>query len=248
MSLLPKSKPAAWPEVPPLLDLPEYRAEHDRLHAFQARKRRAEAELQREVLEAHFEGRPLGEDRTSPGMRGKHVDIISSSPDAALAAKLGELRGLPEYPFGEAETPKANSAIARAAQLLKGMLPAKVMTKPERLARLRADVEAMDAAIAEQTAVLEDLGARLSFELSQKLAPIHRDRLREYFVMCRNLAAATAEMQDFYAGVNAGGYRLRSDLVPAPIATAPLHLGTEDQHASQISAFRRQLIGMGALS
>jgi hypothetical protein len=241
-----------WPELPPaLLDIPEYRAAHDRLAEFNARTERAQQELARENLEAEFEARPI--DGTRPGdpprrtvVRG--MAVVHSRAEDSLWQRLQELRALDPYPYGVPVTAGGDDALARAEGLLRGEAEAKVLTRTERRAKLHADIEAMRAAAAAQHDVVEQIRDRLSYELSLRLAPVHRDQLLAYFEACRKLAAMTLEMQQFYVGCNAAGYRMRSDIVPAPTINAPLYLGTETEWNSQISTFRRQLIEIGVLS
>jgi hypothetical protein len=67
------------------------------------------------------------------------------------------------------------------------------------------------------------------------------------FQICREMASWTDAMKTFFAEAGMAGYELRSDILPAPRLTAPLHLGSEEQWDSQISHFRRELIARGLL-
>ena len=176
--------------------------------------------------------------------------VAGENPAERIKQRLAYLRGLEPYD-GEPDadpspTTIPSAEIARGLSILQGHL-VEEPDREERIRVLRSHVRELDKAVRAQDDVIRDLRGEMSYRLSQRIEPYYTTQQVELFRICREMAAWSDAMKAFFAEAGAAGYELRSDILPAPRLTAPLHLGSEEQWDSQISHFRRDLIQRGLL-
>ena len=105
----------------------------------------------------------------------------------------------------------------------------------------------LDKAIRYQTAVFYELKAEKSADRCRALQA-HRNAIHVELYKTLQRAAMLSDCEcEFRAAIIAAGYDLRPDIVGPPFISAPLVLGSERQHDSQISTWRRHLQDKGIL-
>lgn len=243
--VLPKLRPSApatldpfeRPVIAPLADDPDYARETALLKALTDRNERRKRELSKLAYEAHFAGKPLGKD----GAR-----------DAQLRTALAKISAEPSY-FDSGNTDPAPltvppPALARGLELLRSGKAEPAMTRQQMLDQLHRDGGVLEEAIAHQAGVVAELKAVKSYELCLHLKTRHDAVLLAFLRAAQEFAAITDAERAFRAAVLSAGYEERPDLIGAPFITAPLHLGSERVHDSQISTYRRHLQDKGIIS
>lgn len=243
---LPKLRPAPAPTFDPfeppavslLDDDPDFIRENALLVAFRARDNRRRQEQERLALEAEFST--------------KATDTKDGPRAARLRARLTMLNGLPDYFTAPSSDPEPltipKPALARGLEMLRGGEAKPEMTRAEKLERLHRDGLVLEEAIRFQAEVVNELRATKSYEVCVALKEHHDAVLLAFFRAAQAFAAVTDRERQFRAAVIEAGYEARHDLIGPPFITASLMLGSEQQHDSQVSTYRRHLQEKGIIS
>jgi hypothetical protein len=192
-----------------------------------------------------------------PDVDGLHIPPIRENP--AYKAIEAELLAL-EKRFAETESRRksalarakgaksSRSAVERARDLVAG---GRVQGKPniaDELAAIAEEDQILTTAIFEATARLNEIGANLSFEISQKHRAVYDAAMVATLRAIEDLAAAIGVSGGLLDRMRAAGYRPTSACFPDVVPAAVWALGSPD-HAwfSQAWRFKHTLEDMGII-
>ncbi len=161
----------------------------------------------------------------------------------AIEARLTKMKAAVPQPAAAAVQADHPAAVVQALELLRTDSPrlSRRIDRKELGARLLDDLDVVRAAISVQSEIIDQIRDRLSMEQARKAAPEYRAMIVRLFRNLQQVAHTTDELRDFHRSVSAAGFTARPDLLPALPSRAPLVLGSESTHDSEISRARLML-------
>jgi hypothetical protein len=221
--------------VPRLADDPDYARAAELLAAFGERLHRLEREREHITLTAYLRDRPAG------GNTGN---------DDNLRAKLARLRDepVPELVLvARGAALKPSATIARGLDVLHGIAIPPAPDERTRLAEIDRQVQALGAAINEQTEILNGLADALTVKYARQLKPAWDALQVELFRDAQQLSRTARRVHELRREINVAGIRSCTAILSMPNVRTPLLLGDESTWDSEISGWRRILERLGII-
>ena len=167
--------------------------------------------------------------------------------DKMLRARLQRLQA-DNPPKPQAVIPGApDPLVAAALALLDGAKAVPAETRATRQIAVDRELQVVGAGLTVQEAAYAEMESKLSHRKSEALRPEHDTMILEIFRATQALTRLVDAERAFRADILRGGYMISPDVIGPPNMSGLLSLGSEQQHDSQISTYRRHLESLGVL-
>jgi hypothetical protein len=221
----------------------------DLLRAFQAKLEEVSRDREIAICEHFLRDKPV----KPAGMivDTKLMTITDYSQDTRQREMLAKLkrerdRGTPTAP-APPDPDIASKTILDGLAVIKGVPFVPPPAYAAQIAQFDRQIAALNAAISEQTKLIEDLRDELTYEYAQKLVPVWNELQREFFRSAQEMARNFDRVQQFRHRITQAGIRSRPDILGQPTVRAPLVLGSESEWDSEIRQWGRILEQNGIL-